>query len=155
MKALSLSALYALTKQFFHFGMVGIVGFTVDWATTSFLSTIIPLKIAVLFAYSVAASGNWLLNRLWTFRHADHETLSPFHQWKRFLIANLPGFFINRGVVLAVLSYVTIAQQWPVIALLCGTACGMFVNFTLCRTCVFDCKETEKLDASASLQEKT
>lgn len=150
----SVSQLKALFHQFFHFGMVGAVGFIIDWSSTTFLKTFMPLKVAVLFAYLIAASGTWFLNRVWTFRHIDHSSVSVLQQWKRFLLANLPGFVINRGIVLLVLSYITITQHWPVIALMCGTACGMFVNFTLCKTCVFTSEEQEESETSSTVREE-
>lgn len=154
MKLVPIPNLYAFARQFFHFGLVGAVGFLVDWASTSILSSYIPLKIAVLFAYIIAASSNWFLNRLWTFRHSNHATLSVFQQWKRFLLANLPGFFINRGVVLLLLANISATHRWPVLALLSGTACGMFVNFTLCRTCVFTSKHHDALNVVPSTRDR-
>ncbi|MXV44067.1 GtrA family protein [Saccharibacter sp. 17.LH.SD] len=134
--------LFTLVQQFFQFGVVGVVGFTMDWCSTMLLCGVVTLKIAALLAYGIAASGTWLLNRLWTFRRENQTCYNSAKQWGRFLLANLPGFVLNRGAVFLALSLIPLTQEWPVIALLCGTLCGMFVNFTLCRKFVFSSKTT-------------
>ena len=54
--------------QFLRFGTVGGIGFLVDTATVYGLRHILGLYGAGLVAYVIAATGNWALNRIWTFR---------------------------------------------------------------------------------------
>lgn len=131
-------------QRFIRFGMVGVAGFLVDWASVSLLRPVIGLHIATLLAYVIASSNNWLLNRYFTFHDCCRKHFTLRQQWIRFTLANLPGFIINRGIVLTLFQIWPITRHYPVIALLCGTAGGMFINFTLCHHFVFKKKKNEQ-----------
>jgi hypothetical protein len=127
--------LRGLAGQFLRFGTVGAGGFVVDTAVVYGLRGAVGLYLAGLASYVAAASFNWLLNRLWTFRGAGGG--SALRQWARFMVANLAGFALNRGTFWAMVGFVPLAVEWPVLAVLAGTAAGMFVNFGLSRLVVF------------------
>jgi putative flippase GtrA len=125
-----------LLVQFVMFGMAGLVGFAIDTATVYALRHSVGLYVAGLAAYFTAASGTWLCNRLWTFRHVGRK--DPWHvQWRRFLAANLTGFVINRGVYILLVTFVAVAARQPVIAVFAGALAGMTLNFNLSRKMVF------------------
>ncbi|MGO3517053.1 MAG: GtrA family protein [Acetobacter cibinongensis] len=122
--------------RLFKFGVVGALGFLWDSSTVYGLRPIIGLTAATLVAYFVAATLNWLLNRLWTFKGAgshDH----PILQWLRFLLANSCGFFLNRGTVYTLFYTVPLCLEHPIIALAAGAFAGMFANFSLSQKLVF------------------
>jgi putative flippase GtrA len=122
--------------QFVTFGLVGLVGFVVDTATVYALRNALGLYLAGLAAYFTAATGTWICNRLWTFRHMARS--DPWHvQWRRFLTANLGGFVINRGVYALLVTFVDVAAREPVIAVFAGALAGMTLNFNLSRKMVF------------------
>jgi len=132
--------------QFVMFGMVGLVGFVIDTGTVYaarralvyylHVGDLPALYIAGLAAYFTAATGTWICNRLWTFRHFARS--DPWHiQWRRFLAANLGGFVINRGIYALLVTFVAIAAREPVIAVFAGAAAGMTLNFNLSRKMVF------------------
>jgi putative flippase GtrA len=122
--------------QFVMFGLVGLVGFVVDTATVYALRNALGLYLAGFAAYFTAATGTWICNRLWTFRHMARS--DPWHvQWRRFLAANLGGFFINRGVYALLITFVDVAAREPVIAVFAGALAGMTLNFNLSRKMVF------------------
>src|SRR5579863_9628551 len=99
-----------LLVQFTMFAMVGLVGLAIDTATVYALRHPVGLYVAGILAYFVAASGTWLCNRLWTFRHLGRSY--PWHvQWRRFLAANMGGFVINRGVYMLMVAFVPIASR--------------------------------------------
>ncbi|NHN88193.1 GtrA family protein [Acetobacter conturbans] len=122
--------------RLFRFGMVGALGFMWDAGTVYALRDIIGLNAAVLAAYFVAATLNWMANRFWTFgdvgRH-DH----PFLQWLRFLSANSLGFLLNRGTVYLLFFFIPFCVHFPIIALAAGALAGMFANFKLSERLVF------------------
>ncbi len=104
----------ATLVQFLMFGSVGIVGFLADTATVYTFRYSLGLYGAGMLAYGVAASLNWLLNRLWTFRG---QGTGPAHrQWARFLIVNLGGFVLNRGTYAALVTFVPLCAAEPVYA---------------------------------------
>jgi putative flippase GtrA len=125
-----------LLAQFLRFGIVGACGFLWDTATVYTLRHVITLTGAAILAYFVAASMNWLMNRLWTFRGTGSPG-SMLRQWGTFLAANSLGFVLNRGTVLVLVHIVPICNAHPVLALMAGTLAGMFSNFTMSRRLVF------------------
>jgi putative flippase GtrA len=84
-----------LLAQFLRFGTVGAAGFIVDTATVYGLRYSLGLYGAGLVAYVLAASCNWILNRLWTFRGTGSG--SAHRQWAMFMATNLAGFVLNQS----------------------------------------------------------
>lgn len=135
LRRLANGARVRLLAQFLRFGVVGVCGFVLDTAAVYLLRGTVGLYGAGVVAYVVAASGNWLLNRLWTFRG---QGSGPVHrQWARFLVVNLAGFVLNRGAYALLVTFVPLAAAQPVIATAAGAVAGMFVNFHLSRGVVF------------------
>lgn len=125
----------ALALDFLRFGTVGAIGFMVDTAMVYATRAAIGLYWAGLLAYLAAASGNWLINRLWTFQGRGAGTMH--RQWALFLAANAIGFALNRGVYVGLISVSPLAFEHPILAIMGGTVAGMFLNFHLSRTVVF------------------
>jgi len=125
-----------LAAQFLRFGVVGLLGFMWDTATVYGMRSFLGLTGAMILAYFVAASMNWLMNRLWTFRGIGSAG-SLLRQWGTFIAANSLGFLLNRGTALVLVDTLPICNSYPVLALVAGTAAGMFSNFTLSRRLVF------------------
>ena len=121
--------------QFLMFGCVGAVGFLFDTATVYSLRRSLGLYGAGMVAYVVAATVNWLLNRLWTFRGSGNG--SPHQQWARFLAVNLLGFVLNRGTYALLVTFVALCAAQPVYAVGAGAIAGMLLNFNLSRAIVF------------------
>jgi putative flippase GtrA len=124
-----------LAAQFIRFGVVGLVGLIIDTATVYGLRHALGLYGAGMVAYLTAASGNWLLNRVWTFRG---QGSGPAHrQWAMFMVANLAGFVLNRGTYALLVTFVAAAAAQPVIATSAGAIAGLLVNFNMSRRLVF------------------
>jgi putative flippase GtrA len=124
-----------LLAQFLRFGVVGTTGFIVDTVTVYGLRRTLGLYGAGMVAYIVAASINWALNRIWTFRGQGN---GPVHrQWAMFMATNLVGFVLNRGTYALLVTFLPAAAEQPVIATAAGAVAGMFVNFSLSRRLVF------------------
>jgi putative flippase GtrA len=121
--------------QFLRFGTVGGIGFVVDTATVYGLRHILGLYGAGLIAYVIAATGNWGINRIWTFR--GHGSGPAHRQWAMFMLTNLAGFVLNRGTYVLLITFVAAAARQPVIATAAGAVAGMFANFSLSRRVVF------------------
>ena len=121
--------------QFLKFGVVGTFGFVVDASTVYALRDSLGLYGAGAAAYLTAATGNWLLNRLWTFRGKGGQ---PMHrQWALFLMANFAGFTLNRGTYAILVTLVPWCAAEPVWAVAAGSIAGLGVNFFLSRKLVF------------------
>lgn len=121
--------------QFLKFGVVGTFGFVVDTSTVYALRGSLGLYGAGAAAYLTAASGNWVLNRIWTFRGKGGQ---PAHrQWALFLMANLVGFMLNRGTYAILVTFVPRCAVEPVWAVAAGSIAGLWTNFFLSRKLVF------------------
>jgi putative flippase GtrA len=124
-----------IIAQFLRFGVVGGVGFVVDTVTVYSLLDRLGLYGAGIAGFVTAASANWLLNRIWTFRG---QGTGPAHrQWAMFMLTNLAGFVLNRGTYALLVTFVAVAARQPVLAIAAGAVAGMFVNFSLSRRLVF------------------
>lgn len=126
-----------LFRQFVQFGVVGAVGFLIDNAfvyAAHFLFGM-GLILAGILSFFVAATGNWFLNRIWTFRGASTGRLH--HEWLRYLATNAIGFVLNRGVYIALIATTRICLAHPVLALAAGSVAGLGVNFVVSRRVVF------------------
>lgn len=132
----SAPARLALLGQMLRFGIVGSIGVLVDAAVLYLaLWAGAGLYGGRILSYLVAATGNWALNRAWTFRTAPRAR--PARQWLLFLAVNLLGFAVNYGTYAAVLAGWPLARLHPVIAVAAGALAGMTGNFLLNRFLVF------------------
>jgi putative flippase GtrA len=118
--------------QFLRFGVVGVLGFFVDTATVYALRFPLGLYAAGACAYVTAASANWLLNRVWTFRATSGDQPAA-RQWVLFVLANGVGFILNRGTFFFLVATVPLCVVYPVLAVAAGSVAGMLVNFALSR----------------------
>ncbi len=126
---------HAAIVEFFRFGCVGTLGFLIDTATVYALAGALGLYGAGAVAYLVAASANWALNRVWTFR--GRGTGGVLRQWARFLATNTAGFVVNRGVYAALIAFLPLVHAYPVLAVAAGAIAGMGLNFFSARRFVF------------------
>ena len=130
------SRLLSLAAQLLKFGTVGGLGLLWDVSTVYALQPLIGVTGAALGAFFVAATMNWMLNRLWTFRGRGSD--APLvRQWLSFLGANGLGFTLNRSTFFALIWSVPFCRAHLVTALAAGSLAGMCANFTLSRRLVF------------------
>jgi putative flippase GtrA len=118
-----------------RFGTVGGVGFVLDSATVYATRAALGLYAAGVLSYFIAATANWLLNRIWTFRGRGS---GPAHrQWAAFLAANMVGFVLNRGTYAILVTVSALCARQPIFAIAAGVLAGLFTNFSLSRRLVF------------------
>ena len=90
--------------QLVRYCLVGASGYVVNLGVYSLLYTELPYQLAFIIAFVVAASSNFLWNRVWTFR-IDHGV--PHHQYARFLTVSACAL----GIDLAVLTFLVDALE--------------------------------------------
>jgi putative flippase GtrA len=127
MKRLLTAARRKLIIEFIKFGTVGVFGFGVD---TGLLYVGIDL-----LGLTRIATFTWFGNRIFTYGHKTHDSIGT--QWGKFLIVCAFGLVFNRGTYSLLVTHVPIAFEFPVLALLGGTATGMVFNFFAVRRLVF------------------
>lgn len=126
-----------LIRQFFQFGVVGTFGFVVDYTVVRTAHFVFGLGLipAGILSFFVAATANWFLNRIWTFR--GRSTGRMHHEWLRYLASNALGFVPNRGVYIALVSTSALCVKHPILAVAAGSIAGLGVNFLMSRRVVF------------------
>ncbi|MDA3890809.1 MAG: GtrA family protein [Salinivirgaceae bacterium] len=84
--------------KFLKFGVVGGSGVIVDFFFTWLLKEKFKVQkyIANAIGFTIAASTNWFLNRIWTFESQNPDLLVEYSQ---FLIVSLIGLGINSAVL--------------------------------------------------------
>jgi putative flippase GtrA len=124
--------------------MVGASGFVVDLLTYFTLQSLLGIHFlwARALSYWVAASWNWLFNRIFTFAHRYKKR--RLKQWSQYVTLSLIGFGLNWGTFYLLTSHSSFFYKYKALALIMGVFVGMFFNFTLARTIVFSHKQ--KLD---------
>ena len=85
---------WAFIWKFLKFGAVGFTGVFVDFSFTYICNEWIkiPKYIANAIGFSIAASSNYILNRLWTFHSNNPEMLMEYSQ---FLAISIIGLGVN------------------------------------------------------------
>ena len=80
--------------KFLKFGVVGLSGLLIDFSTTYFFKEIIKLHryFASSIGFVVAATSNYLLNRIWTFHSSNPHIV---YEYSSFLLISFFGLLIN------------------------------------------------------------
>jgi len=84
--------------KFVKFCMVGFSGIFVDFGFTYFFKEVVKLQkyVANAIGFTVAASTNYFLNRVWTFHSQNPHVAQEF---SRFFLIALIGLAINSAII--------------------------------------------------------
>ncbi len=134
-RLVELLARTGLSPDLLRFGVVGVTGLLVDTTTVYSLRGPLGLYAAGVFGFLFAASANWGMNRLWTFRHRVH--VAAHRQWLRYLGANLIGFVINRGLFFTLITISSLCHDQPILPIAAGALAGLLFNYSLSTKYVF------------------
>ncbi|HNY02130.1 MAG TPA: GtrA family protein [Bacteroidales bacterium] len=90
----------AFLLKFIKFSLVGFSGVFVDFGTTFICKEILKIQkyISNTFGFILAATSNFFLNRIWTFRSTNPNIMMEF---TRFFLIALIGLFINLLIIWA------------------------------------------------------
>jgi putative flippase GtrA len=128
-------------RSLLRFACVGGVGFCVDVIALFLIGLFLPYPIARGVSFWIAASGNWWLNRNYTFINAKtsyrQTTKEKYRQWLAFLGVSCIGFLPSWLCYVLLLEHTVWAQIMPVIAIVPGVLIGMFSNYLLSKYWVF------------------
>ncbi len=125
------------TKQFLRFGVVGVGGLIVD---TAVLYAVVyglgfGLYVGRVVSYLAAATFTWAMNRRFTFTQTDPAP--AFVQWLKFLAANAIGAVVNYATYAALITWLPLAKDYPVLGVAAGSIAGLSFNFTASKRWVF------------------
>lgn len=87
-----------LILKFIKFSIVGFTGVIVDFGTTFIAKEKLKIQkyIANSVGFTLAATNNYILNRIWTFQSKDPEILL---QYGKFFIISIVGLLLNNLIV--------------------------------------------------------
>lgn len=88
----------SLIIKFLKFGAVGLSGLIIDFGFTYFFKEILKIQkyIANAIGFTVAASSNYLFNRIWTFQSNNPQIAVEYLE---FLFISMIGLAINTLVI--------------------------------------------------------
>lgn len=132
---------YPLLFQFTKFCTVGFLGLLVD---TAVLMTLVETmhfdpRVAAVFAFVVAVSFNYSLNRLWTFNSVTVSHLALSYGW--FLTVCIAGLFVRIGIMHLVITLCNMGLGYRyVVASIIGILVATIFNFVGAKFIVFSGK---------------
>ena len=93
----------AFLLKFLKFGIVGFTGLFVDFGVTYVCKEWLKIQkyIANSIGFTVAASTNYILNRVWTFKSQDPNIALEYTE---FFIISLIGLAINNFILWVILT---------------------------------------------------
>jgi len=85
---------FTFIMKVFRFGIVGISGMAVDFGLTWLLKEVFKVRkyISNSVGFTVAATTNFILNRLWTFNSTNPDVMIQF---TKFFIISVLGLLLN------------------------------------------------------------
>lgn len=120
--------------QFARFALIGALGFVVDVAVLYGALALGAGTVAGrLLSFLAAASFTWAVNRRYTFA----ATASLWREWARYLASMAGGMLVNLLTYAFVLWLLPAAWWTPGLAVACGSAAGLGVNFISAKLFVF------------------
>ncbi len=92
-----------LIKKFLKFGIVGFSGLFIDFGFTYLSKEKLRIQkyLSNAIGFLMAASSNYILNRIWTFHSEDPEVLVEYGQ---FMLISFIGLLINTLVLWLIVS---------------------------------------------------
>jgi putative flippase GtrA len=124
-------------RQFAWFCVSGVLAFIVDAGVLQLLITFAGLDpySARIGSFLCAVTTTWLFNRHITFRHGSGL---PLHrEWLLYVSTQLGGFAFNYAVYAALVFFLPLAREWPVLAVAAGSVAGLVVNYAAAKGLVF------------------
>ncbi len=124
-----------LLRQFFIFGLIGTAGFVVDSSTLYLAMGLLGLDhySGRVVSWFVAATFTWAMNRRFTFS----DSRPPFRQWLAFLASQAVGGLVNFGIYAAMVTFMPVVAEHPVLGVAAGAIAGLFFNFSASKYVVF------------------
>lgn len=121
-------------RQLGSFALAGTLGFVVDVGVLyGAMALGAGWILGRLLSFVAAAYSTWRFNRRFTFA----ATASPWREWWRYLASMTGGMLVNFLVYSLALSLLPAAWWAPGLAVGCGSAAGLVVNFASARLLVF------------------
>lgn len=123
-------------NSFIRFSLVGLIGFVVDAGLLWLLQGFLGPYVGRLISFAAAVLSTWVLNRSFTFANRQ-SGLSLRQEFARYFSTMIVGGGVNYTLYAALIYFVDIIAQQPILGVAAGTLAGLTINFTLSRRWVF------------------
>ncbi len=115
---------------------MGTAGFIVDAGVLMMLNPVLGPYLGRLISFSLAVITTWLLNRIFTF--ITVEKSKPLHkEFSQYFMAMIVGGSVNYGIYAALVYFVDLVAQWPIIGVGVGSIVGLAINYSLAKNWIF------------------
>lgn len=86
------------------FGLIGISGMVIDFGITSILKEVFKVQkyISNSIGFTLAATSNYILNRIWTFNSTSPDIVLQF---SKFFIISILGLLLNNLIIFIFTDY--------------------------------------------------
>lgn len=124
-------------RQMTLFCVGGFIGFLIDAGIVQWLVSAFDANpyLSRLFSFLAAATGTWLFNRRYTFKHVRHY--GRFGEWSRYVFAMCGGFAVNFSIYSSLVYHVELIQRLPALGVAVGSLGGFVVNFSASRYWIY------------------
>lgn len=119
------------------FSFSGVIGFAVDAGIVMTMTRLVHINLimAQIFAFIIAVTVTWGINRRFAFRHK--KSLNKFREWLKYLGANAFGGAVNNGVFTVLVINSFLFAKNPVLAIASGSIAGLLFNFSSAKLLIF------------------
>jgi putative flippase GtrA len=125
-----------ILREFFFFGISGVIGFLVDTSVLYLLRGYWGPFIARGFSFFAAVFVTWLFNRAITFKK-KRSGMKPQNEFLSYFLLMLGGGVINYGLYSWLITEYKIVLENPIIGIAAGSIAGMVVNIATSRFILF------------------
>ena len=113
-------------NQFIKFALVGVINTLVNLAVLYILTDIFGIYylISAIFAFLIAVTNSFILNKLWTFKESiSYKTSS---RYIKFVLISVIALVINLITLYILVEYYAI---WYIYAQIIGVCSNLIINF--------------------------
>jgi len=135
-------AIYAVPhKQLIKFMIVGGIGFGVNMFVyyVTYHLLLLHYIASAVWAFSIAVTHNFLLNKFWTFRCADKKDI--FVEYYKYVSTNVLGLGVNLLILMLLVSFL---KTPALISQAIAICCAVVVNYAGSKLWVFKIKKLVK-----------
>ena len=113
-------------NQFIKFALVGVVNTLVNLAVLYILTDIFGIYylVSAVFAFLIAVTNSFLLNKMWTFKESISYRASS--KYIKFVLISVIALIINLIILYVLVEYYSI---WYIYAQIVGVSSNLIINF--------------------------
>ena len=113
-------------NQFIKFALVGVVNTLVNLAVLYILTDIFGIYylVSAVFAFLIAVTNSFLLNKMWTFKESISYRASS--KYIKFVLISVIALIINLIILYVLVEYYSI---WYIYAQIVGVVSNLIINF--------------------------